>query len=472
MRYLKTIPLSIYAAGLLALSGCASESPEIPGATGAQEGEEFWLQFEISNPAESAETRATGNNGTDIEKTEAEATINANSTCVMLVDIDNDQPTYIRGIAFGSDKVKIESGENGKSIIKANMGLHTLFTANHPYCIFVFANLPASVDLSTEYNMAISTVGETVVSGLSIMTSVGADGIPMASLADEAKEVIVNLPSTNQYTTESSAFHVGTELPLTPLYARIDFVKNSTYPDFAYPISYKTGESTSVTEVKVQFTHAALKNAATKVNLLPNAALDMNGTALRSPSNMTFSNSSALVMQTSAPFLYLPEFVPTVSSSKLSFVETTYIELYAKLVADDTCNLADDVKTAINQASTSKTASPKLYYYDDGTSQSSLTTVSHAGEANWTELSYDATVDGYKLTYRHAIRHNTNGSDDGIINQQEYGVVRNYIYNIGIASVSSLPHQWADTENVENKRDVVLHITPHNWAKRTQTVIL
>ncbi|MDE5888335.1 MAG: hypothetical protein K2H46_12230, partial [Muribaculaceae bacterium] len=113
------------------------------------------------------------------------------------------------------------------------------------------------------------------------------------------------------------------------------------------------------------------------------------------------------------------------NTTSVTFGNSTYLELTGILKAGT--DASDATKALFTDSS-----HPDLYYYDDGTFQSTLTATTHTdsgeGGNGWHKISYDTTLGGYKVTYRHAIRHDAGegkNNDDGTIYPMEYAVVRN-----------------------------------------------
>lgn len=476
MRYLKTIPLSIFATGLLLLAGCASETPADP-ATDATEGQGVWVQFEIAGTSENSGTRADGADGVRIGKNSDESLIK--TACVMLVDTDAN----VCGI--GTDVTIDQASGSKTATITANMGLTTRYTVGETYRVYVFANLPSSTDLTGVSGKAISEVGETIIGSLAAKTAsdVTSSGLPMSSLDTDAENVKVVFAEGGDYSTkkkacvaqENNSESAGT-LYLTPFYTRIDIVEHDGITDFTYPVSYKNEKNEDVKEVNVKFKQATVKNVADNVYLLPKGKTA--DYSIESPAPGTFGAASPVTF-TKGIAMYLPEYVPAVASGgKVCYKDASYIELDGILTTTGCTAIDADVKKAIDGATKSKT-NPALYYYDNGEIQSGLTLKAPAaGATDWQTITYDNTLEGYKVTYRFAIRHDAGTGknlEDGLYHPLEYGLVRNYIYNVGVASVSSLPHPWKEdgTDEVERPdKDIELVILVGKWIKRTQDVKL
>lgn len=467
MRYLKIISLSLYAAGLLAMTGCAAENPEEPaGVQGS--GKQCWVTFEILRPTEENSTRAEGSGDTSYLKSADESAIS--SLVAMLVDTDDSK---VCGIASGTSDVKIVTSEATHKVT-INLGPASAFQTEHKYRLYVFANLPeGSVSLDAVYTKTIEEVGEMIATKLSSLTPdevASGTGVPMTTLTEDAGKLAVNLPANKTYTMEKPYVAVldpqgnGTGLlTLTPMFARLDFASN--IENNTYPVECGTDGCTE-TEVKVRFKKARLFNASDKAYLFPQAGT--GDYTFASPAGVSFANGPEVVVK-GGPAFYAPEFIPNAAGGKLAYKATTWMQLEGVLVADADCSgMAADVKTAISQASTKKGGSPKLYYFDDGKLQTRLTTVNHAGQANWYELAYDATLDGYKVSYRHAVRHNAGegkNMTDGKVEPMEYGILRNYLYKIVVNSVNGLPHPSQsgnpDDDQVESTgEDISIRIVP------------
>lgn len=471
MRNLKIIPISLCAAGMLALTGCASESGAEPSAGSTSAGD-CWVSFEIA-PAAAAAGQTSGSRAEESAGSATDKTINEcriNDLVALLVDSDDDT---VRGIAQGRDVVIASAGQLHK--VTVNMGNLSMYEKEHKYRLYVFANLPGGyTDLSYAYGRTIEEVGKMVAGSLRALSSrdfEGSDGLPMSTLTDEAGKIQVSLKKETSYTSEKPYLVVqdpdmtqpGT-LILTPLCARLDFVENAVNKAYTYPIGHAgEGNAANVVDVKVKLTHAMVRNAGSDVYLMPQGSASQFN--LATPSTSVFGNSASFSVKSGA-VAYVPEYVPTVSGDRLSYNALTYMQLDGCLVADAQCTGMDaSVRKAITEAGTKKSASPKLYYFDDGLIQSQLTTIPHPGEANWHELAYDATVGGYKVSYRHGIRHDAGQGknlEDGKVFPMEYAIVRNYLYQIEVQSIGALPHpNGGETDNVENtSEDISIRIAP------------
>lgn len=484
--YLKHI--SIIGLLLLLLPGCVAEAPE--EASGNAEENALWLSFEMSNLADasagkkSQSTRDGEESASSDAKTPQEAAIK--SVIALLVDTDDKgEPTRIVSIAKAetSNITAPATGATDQTYkVKVRM---TVYALEHLYRLYIFANL-SDDDYTyiqnnlrfTNMNTAKSTINNMVASYPSTLADTG---LPLGTVTEDAKKIKVYLKENTEY-TETNPYYVEADpddenpgvLQLTPLCSRIDLSANSEHSDFVFPIVYTTGEGATQkthTEVKIAFKKAVLKNMAKSVYLLP-----ISKSNKRISPALTISNVS-----TSDPFtmkagvaIYPPECVPKVTGTTLlTYANVTYLEAYGILDATG----CDALSASVNAAITGETH-PPLYYYDDGKYQSSLTTTSHKKngelEAHWQELTYDNTLQGYKVTYRHPIRHDAgkdkNGNDlnnpyDGFTPAMEYGLVRNYIYNICINSVSALPHPWTEDTPLENgTTDISIKINaPKQW---------
>lgn len=504
MRRLKRyIYTSMAAMGGLLLSGCAAESPE--GPITAPDDSPFYLTFQLATPTApgtgpvyAPATRAGENGSGDVAKRDDEFTVK--SIVAYMVDAkEGENMGDIAGVAYGDDKVAIGnltgSSTSRTRTITLNMGLNTLYTRQHPYRVYVLANIP-DVE-STNKALITGVVGKNIseihakaiqLSSTTILPGSGAGkiqdvGLPMSTTDTDAAKIQVWLEDGEDYSSTPyvvKAAADGTQdgvLELTPLYSRFDFVHGDGKSNFEYPIQYKAGEgasATTETEMYVEFKRARVGGAAEEVfTVLKSGSGDQTYISptkktfdpeYSSPFNIVHSESGSSVAGEDNPAIYVPEYIPTVGTgvTELKYKEVTYIELDAiiKLTAD--CKVSTEVLTAYN-------AHSDLGYYDDGKYQSTLMVWdgSRMDETkHWKKLTYNSLLGGYVVTYRHAIRH-SNGSagtwteTDGVVYPMEYGVVRNHLYQIGIKSVSSLPHPWTTNTPIESaNKDINIQILP------------
>lgn len=483
MRSLKLQQLSIYFAGLLMFSACSSDKfAEEPVV--APDESSLYIRFELSQfnvtptPAESKETRA-GDADLPLDKTKQECRIN--SLIALMVDGEGANKGDIVGIARpeGYQIVPKEKDGNvyGAYTVTANMGLASFYKRQHTYRLYIFANLEegtysildATIGSKIENVCRDINKGETGMKPIlpaNLNKETGYETLKFSTLEADVIKVKVWLEENGSYSSENpyilktDAGNADGVLMLTPLQSCFYFHDLSGGNNFTYPVDYSTDDSGSkMTEVKVQFKKAQLVNAAQKEYLLPQGS--ESSFTLSSPSSPGFISSSKFDIK-EGKALYVPEFIPAVTANKLTYSATTYMMLDGILVADAQCTALD--ANVRNEISSGSSAHRPLYYYDDGKYQSGLTLVSHEGEANWKKLTYDSTLGGYKVTYYHAIRHNAGTGknlEDGTVYPLEYGVVRNYIYQIGVNSVSALPHSFSPTDNVESdKKDINIRINP------------
>lgn len=470
MRYLKITSLSALAlAGLISLTGCASDGTvDEPTATVYEGGEAFWISMDLARPTgdESESTRAGEAAG--VAKDDAETKIQ--NLVVLIVDTDEQgKPSYVRGVSQST--MSVETLADGKTQVKANMGQGSLFTRQHKYRVYAFANLPSYTNYRTLVNHPFSEVREMLATTAVLNAPLGTRALPLSSLDADAEKVQMWLEGGAIY-NENSPYRIQEDtdkddptkeayngvLYLTPMHSRLDFAANADA--YKFPIGY-AAEGATKTEVKVQFKKAQVYNAANSVYVLPKAGT--GAYTFASPTTAAFVNGSVADVKEGAAF-YVPEYIPVATSNNLAYNKSTYVQLDGVLVADDACTeLAPEVKKAIQEAATKKAESPALYYFDDGTYQSALTTKAHT-ETGWKKLTYSADVNGYKVTYRHAVRHDAGAGknlEDGKVEPMEYGIVRNHIYTITINSVNALPHPWASTDYVENtENELSVRINP------------
>ena len=466
--------LSTYLAGLLMLSACSSEKiSEEPAAT--PDNSPFYITFELSQSfAEDNVSPGTSTRSENLSKEGNEAKIT--SLVALLVDTDNTgQPTTVEGIGAAAES---EIGEpvDGKYNILLNMGIASLYTRRHKYRLFIFANLPDYSSLLGSQGKSIDELGKLPVSVGSCspadLKADGFKGLPFSTSKSDAAEIQIYLkentdyPMTSPYVVQADTGKSNPELEeagilmLTPLHACLAFEGKAGIEAFTYPVG--TGAEGEALEVKVQFKKASLVNDVKQAFMLPQG--NASDFSLYSPANPGFGSSSSFSIN-EGKVLYAPEYIPKITDGALLLGQTNHLQLSAILKADDDCvAISPDVRKAITEAPIKKEGSPDLYYYDDGIFQSALTTQDHSADTGWHCIKYDADLQGYAVAYRHAIRHNAGEGkniDDGAVYPMEYGIVRNYLYQIIISSVSMLPHPYDPSAPVESdKEDINLKINP------------
>ncbi|MBD5223116.1 MAG: fimbria major subunit [Bacteroidales bacterium] len=477
MSSLKINILSCAVSAAFLLSGCAADAPESEVITSGDQ--PFWLTFELSQTTDGIEPHKAPSTRADVDLNKNVNESKVTSLIALLVDTDNQgNATYVRGVSQAKS-TDIKSSDDKKThTVILNMGLSTLYARQHKYRLYVFANLTSS-----DYDAIKKMVGRDIydvgqrVAHLSPFTpeklaESSSTGLPLGTENENAKTIQVYLKENVEYTYESpyvaqidpddSEDGTPGKLSLTPLCSRLDFVEDTKYPNFTYPIQYtvETDKGTETkTEVEVTFKQAKVVNASGRTYLIP--AFQKNSTTVRISPELTITSTSNSLAVSEGAAVYVPEFVPTIAdnSNNLSYEGTTYMEVTGTLSASNSNEIDPLVKNAITGAT-----HPTLYYYDDGKFQSALTTTPHAGETHWYAVNYDTALGGYAVTYRHAIRHDAGdgkNEDDGVVYPMEYGIVRNYIYQIGIKSVSALPHPQKPGDPVESgKQDISIRINP------------
>ncbi|MDE5842470.1 MAG: hypothetical protein K2H35_01885, partial [Muribaculaceae bacterium] len=443
-----------------------------------EDGPKLFVSFWVSQTADGTSassrgaTRASGDATESVERNEA----NLKSVVGLLVDADNNR---IMGVASGA-KVTIYPDDTGlTSRVVLNMGSANFYEREHKYRLYLVANAASiSPTLNASQGKNIGELGNTIMGLSSFKYSALEEstnpGLAMSTVEADALTVKVWLEENGDYSSEEKAYVAEFEnsadndsgkeaiLNLTPLYGVLRFADD----DYSHYITYKQGDGAAEvekTEVKVVFKNATVKRAANSAYLMPQGSV--SEFSIKSPHSATPSVSVANISVGKGKFAYVPEYIPTITDNKLLYNQVTYLELDGILAVDDKCTEIDgDVKSAITRSATSSAGLPTLYYYDDGKFQSGLTVKSHAGEAGWHAIAYDSTLKGYKVTYRHAIRHDAGEGknlDDAIYHQLEYGIVRNYLYEISINSVSALPHPFKESDEIEsNRKDISLRIVP------------
>lgn len=480
MKYTRHISLSLIYAALLLLGGCAADRIDEPAGGATDDSGQFWIQFrlaqDISNPvgpAESAKTRATD---TDLVKTDDEVKIK--SLVGLLFDTDNSgNPKSLVGYSRAADD-DIDGPTDKRTTVLLNMGLNSYYKREQKYRLYVFANIPGESDanykaLEAAKGKSFADVQKMVADipfsypaedkGIALGTSL-ADGLKIMVWLKKGEKYDGNNPYIVQVESSdpANAGRNDAVLSLTPLQARFDFVSKTGVSDFTYPVNFVVN-GVSKPEIKVKFVNYNVVIPTRQVYYFQNGKVIDNSVASPAPDDSRETSLLSSMYQS----VYVPEFVPSVADDKkLKFGDVTYVALRAVPVVDASCTAPSDVKDAINSASADVKRATPLWYYDDGTFQSGLTTKSHEGESNWHAITYDPELRDYGICYYHAVRHSA-GTEDNIYTQLEYGVVRNYIYKIGIESVAALPHPFdPQTVPVENVRvDVSLRINPpEEWT--------
>lgn len=496
MRKFKFISPYIYAAGLLLAGGCAADLPDEPVNTPDSE-ESFWVSFRLASGMTSDATNSEPYITRADEKTRATSTDKSteeqriHKIVGILFETDDDGNPTVR---VGKSEIQTSTAapKDGVSKRVLNFGLPVQYELHKKYRLYLYANF--DMRLFNSVNDAEDRTFNGIAKKTATVPSIAAanltkSGLAMSTPQAEGLGAMVYFPGEEIRYPENAPYPVQPDvanptpslvlsespstMTMTPLHARIDFVVNGDNNTFTYPIGFTETENNAniaKTEVNVQFLKASIVHCGAKVYLEQH--FNDAKTAVISP-NLAKADFDTLQNLTIAAgtAAYIPEYVPKVGTSKsLTFGETTYMEFTGILQPGDFID--QEVKNALDAGPAEE--HPALYYYDDGTIQSALTVKAPAsGATNWITLTYDESLGGYPVTYRHAIRHKA-GENDGVCEEMEYGVVRNYIYEVGIESVSALPHPWTtDTPVEQHQGDINIRIIPpKKWVYHRQGVTL
>lgn len=467
---------------VLALLSCSSEEP-LPQGSVTEDPGEMWLSLNITGPDALEKTRAEG----DTEDTPAtdpyEKIVNS---VIVYITKNGEKDILSVGFPVKDDDL---SGSNGT--YTALMPLSNKLTSDTDYDLHVAANLPDRDAILA----SVWTTGDDEVSGLTVDHSAitewscsamrsGSTYIPMSSASPVTFKISNdNYSRENPISVTEPNGDKALSIELTRLFSRVDYmdISESDKDENTYPIDNNN-------QLMVTFTSIKPMNIATSSFLAFNK--DENG-QVNNPTGKSLKENANTVslLETSTeeesteetstaekefiPLFYLAENTPTQENA--TFQNLTYVELTAKILpVEGKC--PTEIKNVLEGKDTEGNATdvhPSLWYYDDGTFQSTLMAAKPdgAGIDHWIELTWDTTLGGYPIIYRHAIRHdagkdasgNDLNKDDGIVNLMEYGIVRNTVYQVSIESVLSLPHPFADSPE-DLKPDLKVQVTiPTSW---------
>lgn len=476
---------------MLLAGGCAAELEDEPVITPGAD-EQFWVSFRLeggmsadaANP-EAYVTRADGETRANTDKSTEEQRIR--KIVGILFETDDDgNPT--KRVGKSEIQTSTAAPKNGVTTRLLNFGLPAAYELHKKYRLYLYSNF--DMRLFNSVNDAEDRTFAGIANKTATVPAIAAadltkTGLAMSTPQSEGLGAMVYFPGDEIRYPEDAPYPVQPEvanptpdlvltenpstMTMTPMHSRIDFVANGDNSDFTYPIGFTETENNANTEkveVNVQFLKASIVHCGAKVYLEQHFN---NAGSVVSPNIATadFDTLTNLTMAAGTA-AYIPEYVPEVKNGQLTFGQTTYIEFTGILTP------GDFIDTDVKKALEGDGGHPALYYYDDGTIQSALTVKAPAsGAANWTTLTYDEALGGYPVKYRHAIRHKA-GENDGVCAEMEYGVVRNYIYEVGIESVSALPHPWTtDTPVEQHQGDINIRIVPpKKWIYHRQGTTL
>lgn len=472
---------------MTAISSCSADLE--PDRRQTPEENPLYISFRLSQPGETINSGSITRANVETSAEPAESRIQD----LIGVLVDPSADNAVVGMASSDDSNVIISQEDNATTAQVimNFGSSALFQRKHTYKLYVFANLSGNYSsIKAKKTGKISDVGGLPMSVAAFKRSdISSNHIPMTTTTDAAANVKVWLAENTEYPITSPyivkiedniATADGTSpatLQLTPLQACIYFNDESLTHDITY--SEASGETSGTTtytpqpELSVTFKQMNIKTLHPSVFLHeknPKSSPEVSNTGADA-----YGSLIGISLSTKGKLAYIPENIPAKDSNgKLTYSKATYIEMVG-ILGLASGSVINDVNvrkalngeavdnTAINgSGATGTTVHPTLYYYDDGNFQSGLTVAYHNTNANsnWKAIDYDSGLGGYPVKYRHAIRHAA-GADDGKYDDLEYAVVRNHIYQIGIKSVSSLPHPFDESDETENsRRDISLRIVP------------
>ncbi|MDE5888336.1 MAG: hypothetical protein K2H46_12235, partial [Muribaculaceae bacterium] len=313
MRHLKIIPLSIYAAGLLLMTGCASDIPADP-LVELPEDSPLWLTLSLGQTVDTS-TPTTRDGGTDNTQPKKSWESHISSLVAILVDNQGTDKGTIKGIAKAKTITPDDANQTYTALV--NMGLSTLYTREHEYALYIFANLSSdeysNLVSSSTYNQAISAIGQRTVA--MDFTAPGDAthnlDLKMASNPEDVEKIIVwlkkNDDGTNKEYPENDPYVVQTNpagktaedgqqpatIILTPLHSRLDFLSHTSLT-FQMTESYKDASDISQThsEYAVEIKQAKICNAADSGYLLPQTGA--TGYTWKSPAVTSAKSSSEI----------------------------------------------------------------------------------------------------------------------------------------------------------------------------------
>ncbi len=290
-----------------------------------------------------------------------------------------------------------------------------------------------------------------------------------------ATPIVINFSDTETYSRENPYHAGGTGssremFTLTRCLARVDFKDESPTTTAAntFVIENHSGA------LAVEFKQCRPVNVNSSSYLVPTFQSGTNpaNTVVTIPASQSRYPADVVTLPAATaftPICYLPENVPTHSSLTIGNATGLSFIGVLKPVAG-VC--ADDLAEYLNGTKLVNGAHPNLYYYDDGRFQSMPMYKTANPGTNWRTLTWNNTLRGYTVSYTETIRHGgytgqtpAPVKDDGVVSVMEYGVVRNYNYEISISKVKALPHTSSTSDIPETlTEDIDIQITPQaNW---------
>lgn len=474
-------------AGILALgAACSADHSTEPSPAPTSQESPLWLTFSLGNAGGAGNYASTQRENAPRLTRDGESAAPTDdskiySICAYLVDANGKM--VAAGSTSDQDDIITESGTTNVTVrlfdarrIERNANYSLRVVANMPetnYTAIMRAAYAGGSDTNLTYIYNLKRYDK---KSLETMTSatLPEEGMPMSTVAGD--EVTIQIPEGKDYPTKEDAYKVADDavakttnnatIKLTRLLGRLDF--KLTAQDTANGIP--ADNEFSILDDKYRLSVAALTpvNLATTQYLLPQAVKD--GTQVKCPLNQlkaqlgdTFPPASGLRRLASdfsaadyTPLEYVAEYVP--DNSGLSIRGTTAVIVTALLKVTEHTPTDVTVKMGTKES---------LWYFDDGVFQGAPLADKPASTVtgHWHEIKYDDSLGGYPLYYIKAISTGLNTeakTDDGKIDLDEYGIVRNYIYQISVKSFNLLPRPTIAIEPTEESMTMSLKSTP--WA--------
>ena len=478
----------IIAATAALTAGCSAEREGEPDP-GPSRPEPFWLSFSVGNIEGSKGDSQAGNATSPTYASAKTRAIDNSITTLCAYLIDDNGKVVAAGTASGED---ITPTEKGAKAVVSMLDARKIARGTR-YRLRVVANLPGSTYTSLIANgfSSISDADMTYTypleryEGAEITDMTAAqlpeEGMPMSTAP--ADEVEVTVPDNGkEYSTKDTAYEVDPEssgkkiINLTRILARIDFKSTAaatekgipatntyTLPDGRFNLEVKAlspVNMASVCYMVPRISDGIAECPSPVFKARTGATLPLTVGARRIVTGMSTTDYTEIE--------YAAEYMPPKQGVALN--STTGVIVTALLRVN--ANSPQDVKEAFADPE-----HPSLWYFDDGKYQGIPRAAKpEAVTANWHEIKYDSTLEGYPLYYVKSIRHKSEGTSatDGVISDGEYGIIRNTAYQITINSFTLLPHPWNPTDTPE-QGDEGISITvtvPARWNYHRQVLEL
>jgi hypothetical protein len=505
------LPLTVLLSGALLTTGCTEEE-----ATTADEGgEPSYISLSITISG-GTETRATSEDSGDYTYgTEDEYKVND----VYLYFFDNGsfmQRVDVSGFSISSEMDSPISSTSVETYTSDSPTMVEGLTAGKEYTIVAMVNNPLDENPSALSSLFDSQLGE-MTSSLKTMS---AGSMPMSSRDKSTGSISVSATFNAENTSAENPLRIT--IPVERSYGKIAIkakkVSGQTSPN-VYPI-YNSSDELIAT------------NTLTGYKLIN---LPINSYAFRHVANYstpgTIDNSTASygVMNSTAPYVYGPDYAQYVesnvsSTSSFLFDEDSYtdyptdtadydlaaylyenamdstvqmkgfctgviFECIAQPVSVDTLTTSGDVETVDFSVIAEKygSSSDSLYFIG-GRFYLSIEAIqtryetegvfSDLTESNLSEYNvekYSLTSDGVICYYPYWIRHLDN-EDDSTLGKMEYAIVRNNAYQLCVNSISGMGNDddtYDPDEPVEDGKNYItvsMTVGPWNVSKETATI--